>query len=119
MRIEDGSISILDLPSSRVETMGSGIFITGTDTGVGKTFFACGLAALLKEIRLQGRCDEARGDRLRSRRRQTRAARRGGAPRGFRLYGAIGNKSAPISSVSRWRPVSQPIEKEPESISIV
>ena len=29
--------------------MGSGIFITGTDTGVGKTFFACGLAALLKE----------------------------------------------------------------------
>src|SRR5262245_394165 len=28
--------------------MGSGIFITGTDTGVGKTFFACGLAALLK-----------------------------------------------------------------------
>ena len=29
--------------------MGSGIFITGTDTGVGKTFFACGLAALLKK----------------------------------------------------------------------
>jgi len=29
--------------------MGSGIFITGTDTGVGKTFFACGLAALLRE----------------------------------------------------------------------
>jgi dethiobiotin synthetase len=29
--------------------MGSGIFITGTDTGVGKTFFACSLAALLKE----------------------------------------------------------------------
>ena len=29
--------------------MGKGIFITGTDTGVGKTFFACGLAALLKE----------------------------------------------------------------------
>jgi dethiobiotin synthetase len=29
--------------------MGSGVFITGTDTGVGKTFFACGLAALLKE----------------------------------------------------------------------
>jgi len=28
--------------------MGSGIFITGTDTGVGKTFFACGLASLLK-----------------------------------------------------------------------
>jgi dethiobiotin synthetase len=28
--------------------MGQGIFITGTDTGVGKTFFACGLAALLK-----------------------------------------------------------------------
>src|SRR5207244_7716642 len=25
------------------------IFITGTDTGVGKTFFACGLAALLRE----------------------------------------------------------------------
>jgi dethiobiotin synthetase len=29
--------------------MGKGIFITGTDTGVGKTVFACGLAALLKE----------------------------------------------------------------------
>ena len=28
--------------------MGQGIFITGTDTGVGKTFFACALAALLK-----------------------------------------------------------------------
>ena len=28
--------------------MGSGILITGTDTGVGKTFFSCGLAALLK-----------------------------------------------------------------------
>ena len=28
--------------------MGTGIFITSTDTGVGKTFFACGLAALLK-----------------------------------------------------------------------
>jgi dethiobiotin synthetase len=29
--------------------MGSGLFITGTDTGVGKTFVACGLAALLKD----------------------------------------------------------------------
>ena len=29
--------------------MGSGLFITGTDTGVGKTFVACGLAAHLKE----------------------------------------------------------------------
>lgn len=29
--------------------MGAGIFITGTDTGVGKTFIACGLAALLRE----------------------------------------------------------------------
>jgi dethiobiotin synthetase len=29
--------------------VGNGIFITGTDTGVGKTVFACGLAALLKE----------------------------------------------------------------------
>lgn len=29
--------------------MGNGIFITGTDTGVGKTLVACGLAALLKE----------------------------------------------------------------------
>jgi dethiobiotin synthetase len=29
--------------------VGGGIFITGTDTGVGKTFFACGLAALLRE----------------------------------------------------------------------
>jgi len=28
--------------------MGTGIFITGTDTGVGKTFFACALAVLLK-----------------------------------------------------------------------
>jgi dethiobiotin synthetase len=30
--------------------MGNGIFITGTDTGVGKTFVACGLAALLREM---------------------------------------------------------------------
>jgi len=30
--------------------MGKGIFITGTDTGVGKTFFACGLAAYLHEL---------------------------------------------------------------------
>ncbi len=29
--------------------MGGGIFITGTDTGVGKTVVACGLAALLRE----------------------------------------------------------------------
>jgi len=29
--------------------MGNGIFITGTDTGVGKTFVACGLASLLRE----------------------------------------------------------------------
>jgi dethiobiotin synthetase len=29
--------------------MGRGIFITGTDTGVGKTLVACGLAALLRE----------------------------------------------------------------------
>jgi dethiobiotin synthetase len=28
--------------------MGKRIFITGTDTGVGKTFFSCGLAALLR-----------------------------------------------------------------------
>jgi dethiobiotin synthetase len=28
--------------------MGSGLFITGTDTGVGKTFFTCALAALLR-----------------------------------------------------------------------
>ncbi|HUC99585.1 MAG TPA: dethiobiotin synthase [Candidatus Polarisedimenticolaceae bacterium] len=28
--------------------MGKGVFITGTDTGVGKTFFACKLAALLR-----------------------------------------------------------------------
>lgn len=29
--------------------MGAGVFITGTDTGVGKTLVACGLAALFKE----------------------------------------------------------------------
>ena len=28
--------------------MGNGLFITGTDTGVGKTFFTCALAALLR-----------------------------------------------------------------------
>jgi dethiobiotin synthetase len=28
--------------------MGKGLFITGTDTGVGKTFVACGIAALLR-----------------------------------------------------------------------
>lgn len=31
------------------ELMGAGLFITGTDTGVGKTFVACGLAAVLRE----------------------------------------------------------------------
>ncbi len=30
--------------------MGKGIFITGTDTGVGKTVFACGLAGYLREL---------------------------------------------------------------------
>jgi dethiobiotin synthetase len=30
--------------------MPKGIFITGTDTGVGKTFFACQLAVLLREL---------------------------------------------------------------------
>lgn len=30
--------------------MGRGIFITGTDTGVGKTFVSCSLAALLHEL---------------------------------------------------------------------
>jgi dethiobiotin synthetase len=30
--------------------MGTGIFISGTDTGVGKTFVACSLAALLREL---------------------------------------------------------------------
>jgi dethiobiotin synthetase len=29
--------------------MGSGLFITGTDTGVGKTLVACGLAAVLRD----------------------------------------------------------------------
>lgn len=29
--------------------MAKGIFVTGTDTGVGKTFFTCGLAALLRD----------------------------------------------------------------------
>jgi dethiobiotin synthetase len=29
--------------------MGAGLFITGTDTGIGKTLVACGLAALFKE----------------------------------------------------------------------
>lgn len=29
--------------------MGQGIFITGTDTGVGKTFFTCALASLLRD----------------------------------------------------------------------
>ncbi|MBI2533472.1 MAG: dethiobiotin synthase [Deltaproteobacteria bacterium] len=30
--------------------MGTGIFITGVDTGVGKTFVACGLASLLRDL---------------------------------------------------------------------
>jgi dethiobiotin synthetase len=30
--------------------MGSGLFITGTDTGVGKTLIACGLAAVLRDL---------------------------------------------------------------------
>jgi dethiobiotin synthetase len=30
--------------------MGKGLFITGTDTGVGKTFVGCGLAVLLRDL---------------------------------------------------------------------
>jgi dethiobiotin synthetase len=30
--------------------MGAGLFITGTDTGVGKTLVACGLAAVLRDL---------------------------------------------------------------------
>ena len=30
--------------------MGRGLFITGTDTGVGKTFVAAGLAMLLRDL---------------------------------------------------------------------
>jgi dethiobiotin synthetase len=49
--VEDGR-SIFYPLSSILELnilMGKGLLITGTDTGVGKTFFACALAALLKE----------------------------------------------------------------------
>ena len=68
--MEDGSIinprsSILGLGG----LMGGGLFITGTDTGVGKTFLACGLAALLKKSGYkvgvmkpaETGCDEASG----------------------------------------------------------
>jgi dethiobiotin synthetase len=56
-RIEDRE-SKIDLQSSIFHSrfwfqMGSGVFITGTDTGVGKTFVACGLAALLRESGLR------------------------------------------------------------------
>jgi dethiobiotin synthetase len=44
----DHPFSIFD-PRYVEALMGRGIFITGTDTGVGKTFVACGLAALLRE----------------------------------------------------------------------
>ena len=98
--------------------MGSGIFITGTDTGVGKTFFACGLAALLKESGYkvgvmkpaETGCGQDDGKLV----PQDAVA----------LHEASGcraplEKSAPTSSASRWRLVSQPREKEPESISII
>ncbi len=39
--------------------MGQAIFITGTDTGVGKTFFTCGLARLLRSYGYTRRCHEA------------------------------------------------------------
>jgi dethiobiotin synthetase len=45
----DHPFSIFD-PRYVEALMGRGIFITGTDTGVGKTFVACGLAALLREF---------------------------------------------------------------------
>jgi dethiobiotin synthetase len=45
--ISNFGIRISDLRTRGV--VGSGVFITGTDTGVGKTFVACGLAALLRE----------------------------------------------------------------------
>ena len=61
-------------------TMGSGIFITGTDTGVGKTFFACGLAALLKKSGYkvgvmkpaETGCDQARASSCRKMRRRSK-----------------------------------------------
>ena len=52
------------------------IFITGTDTGVGKTFFTCGLAALLRTARLPRRRHEAGGNRLRHARWRALSGRR-------------------------------------------
>jgi dethiobiotin synthetase len=50
--MEDGG-SIVNPRSSILETgfvMGKGIFVTGTDTGVGKTFVAASLAAYLRDL---------------------------------------------------------------------
>jgi dethiobiotin synthetase len=38
-----------ELDGKQLKRMSKGIFITGTDTGVGKTFFACALSAYLKD----------------------------------------------------------------------
>jgi len=43
----DSHVKMQNRPQTTL--MGKGIFITGTDTGVGKTFFACALAEYLKD----------------------------------------------------------------------
>ena len=61
----------------------SGFFVTGTDTGVGKTVVAC---ALLRGLRARGR-RRRRDEADRDRRGTRRAARRDGAARGGRRGG--------------------------------
>ena len=96
--------------------MGQGIFITGTDTGVGKTYVTCGLAALLSESGYrvgvmkpaETGCDGGDGKLV----PQDALALKAAAGCEFSL-----EKICPYHSASRWRRASPLSVKDGESTS--
>ena len=98
--------------------MGKGLFITGTDTGVGKTFFACGLAALLRESGYKVGVMKPAETGCDLDGRQTRAAGCAGAQRSFGLCSAVGKNLSLSIARPVWRPVSRLREQESASTSI-
>ena len=93
----------------RSHKMGSGLFITGTDTGVGKTFFACGLARVVESLRLSRRCHEAGGNRLRGTRWRALSRGRHGVSRKRPGVPSAIEKICPVPfAANRWRRVSPP-----------
>ena len=90
--------------------MGKGLFITGTDTAVGKTFVACSLAAYLRELGyrvgvmkpVETGCVERDGELFPEDAVQLKNAA------GLRRN--LSKKSARIDYLSRWRRASLPNE---------